>query len=880
MCSLISDLWLNGQRGNVLTDDVRPEVELRCNVAPDWVELSLTKGQQSVYCSGRMPYAGPFYSLGTELEPKSEYELTVQAEKNGKTETAQMRLRTGFMGGDWAARWIEPEQEDAVPEQPIAFWENFIPRPVPEPEEDGGRLRCGRTLRRVFRISRHPDRAVLYATAQGVYTLYLNGQRVGNARLAPEITPYDQMLYYQSYDLAPHLMQGENELIVELGDGWYIGHVGLSGSSCNYGNRMAFLAQLELFYPDGTKEVLGTDETFLSRPSRIAYSDLMIGEKWDLCQLEAPWTPCRSIRNPEARLVAQPMAPIQPLAPHPGKFLEEDGGGLLFDFGQNLAGVVRLSFRVEQAATVILEHTEALDKEGHFFRNIAGRNRQQRDQIVCGPGEYCFEPLHTYHGFRYIRIFGLRRAEVLRIDAVPWTTPVEETGHFRCSDRRLNQLEHNIRWSMRSNILSIPTDCPQREKAGWTGDVVAFADAGCFRSELLPVLSAWLQQMRLEQRQNGEVPNIIPDFPIEDHMAREYWGDNSSSAWGDACILVPLALYRATGNVRVLKENLGMMERWLDFVQRAAQSEGDPMLWNGGHHFGDWLIPSMAGDPQRVDEGVARTYEVTANAYRAIVLDAWIQVLDVLLEEHPTQDLETKRDEAQQLLARVRQAVRDHYVAEDGTVHGELQGLYVTVLRAGIVEGELRKKVADRLVDLIRKNDCRLDTGFVSTPYLLDVLTEIGHKDLAWKLLFQTKAPSWLYQVECGATTIWENWTAVQNDGTPTESSMNHYALGAVGDWISREIGGVQCAGAGWSRVRFAPDPACGLDWSECEKKSAAGRIFCRWERQADKVMVTLETPVPAQWCWDGETTQLAPGKYEFTADLPTSCSAPPACAG
>lgn len=866
----IAEMWMNGQHDHVLTDEETPEVELRVTGgAPEGIRAALaTASGQPVWDSGMTPYTGPFLTLPAVLKPRTDYVLSVTAEWPGGTDTKELTFHTGFMGETWAGEWIEPEQENALPEEPMAFWQNFIPRPIPPAEEDGGRLRCGQTLRRTFALEERPVRAVLYATARGVYTPYLNGRRVGNARLAPEITPYETLLYYQRYDLTPYLREGENQLLVELGDGWYAGRIGLSGSSCQYGNRLSFLGQLELDYKDGRREVIGTDGRFESRRSQIAYSDLFIGEKWDLLRELGEWTSCRTVEAPSARLEAQPMPAITSGAPISGRLLDQEDGGLLVDFRQNLAGVVRLSFRTEEPAAVVVEHTEALDPSGHFFRNIVGRNKQQRDQLVCGPGKHCFEPLHTYHGFRYARISGITRQQLQEVQAIPVTTSVAETGSFRCSSQELNQLQHNIRWSMRSNFISIPTDCPQREKMGWTGDILAFAATGCFNAQLLPILSAWLGQMRLEQREDGEVPNIVPAFPIDDAMARDFWGDDTSSAWGDACIMVPLQLYRATGNRRVLADNLPMMERWLEYVCRSAASEGDPLLWTSGHHFGDWLIPSMAGDPQRVNEGVERTREVTASAFRAIALDGWRQVLEALLERENTPRLRQLREEAVRLLAQVRQAVREAYVSPEGQVKGDLQGLYVIVLRAGAVEGPLRQKVADRLARMIRDNGCRLDTGFVSTPYLLDVLTETGHKDLAWELLFQTKAPSWLGQVKRGATTIWENWTAVQEDGTPTDSSMNHYALGAVGDWIYRNVGGIQSEGPGWSRVRFAPDFSCGLTWSQCEKLTPRGRVFCRWERNGQEVRVRLETPVPSRWCEGGEQRELPPGEHTFTVVL------------
>ncbi len=501
--------------------------------------------------------------------------------------------------------------------------------------------------------------------------------------------------------------------------------------------------------------------------------------------------------------------------------------------------------RAAEQTEVVLDFSEVLGKDGGFIRNIMGRNKDQRDVFVCPAGVTTFRPRFTYHGFRYVRIAGVAHDQIVRVQALALGTALRSTGHFSCSDERLNALQRNIRQSERSNMFSVPTDCPQREKMGWTGDILVFAKTGCFDFDLHNFLVSWLADMRAEQKEDGEVPMVVPCYPAQDRMEREKAGDNSSAAWGDACVLVPYDLYRCYGDKHVLRDNLPMMERWLGFIAAAAarkpegwdsltpaQQARNPYLWTKGHHFGDWLIPSFAKEPGGVMNGVAATREVIAACYYAVTVRAFLAVLDALLEEEPSEDLLEKRARYGALLPKIKQAVREEFISDDGLIRGDLMGMYVLALYADVVEGALKERVAGRLVRMIEENGYRLDTGFVSTPHLLDVLTEAGHKDVAYRLLFQTESPSWLYMVERGATTIWESWEAIAPDGTVTNSSFNHYALGSVGDWIYRNIGGITIGEAGYRHIVFSPDLHCGLAHADCSVQTPYGEASCSWKRE------------------------------------------------
>jgi len=777
------------------------------------------------------------------------------AVEGDSTDEVSLELDTGFMGETWQAVWIEPEQESGIPERKIKFFEQFVP--MPDHFGGHGRLRPVQELRRTFSVNELPERAIMYASAHGVYTLYLNGRRVDARRLAPETTPYEQMLYYQIYDLTEYITPGENTLSVLLGDGWWIGRIGLTGDSCQYGDRLAFLGQLEIETPLGTEYIL-TDSDYESRPSHIAYSDLMMGEKWDLTFKADKWTACKIAGTADSTLKLQALEPITDrFSLEPISLSHTPNGELVADFGKCIAGVAEIVLDCPKGRVVTLDHSETVDTYGNFFRNILGRNKDQQDVVICGSGETRFCPEFTYHGFRYVRITGASIEEIKTIRAVVIGTPIDSIGSFSCSHEGLTTLQDNICRSTRSNMVSVPTDCPQREKMGWTGDIQVFTPTGCFNYDLLGFMRAWLGQMRVSQADDGGIPIIIPSYPKQVEMQLETNGGNTSSAWSDACVLVPLELYKAFGDTSVLRENLSMMEKWMKYIENASHD----YLWTDGYHFGDWLIPSYQND---IEGGTAVTAPVIAACQYAVTTAALIEVLEALNEDSG------KIDYYRALLSNIRNAVRNKFVHDDGTVEGGLQGLYVMVLHSGCVQGELAEKVATQLVRIIEENGGGLDTGFVSTPHLLDVLCQYGYHELAMKLLMRTESPSWLYQVEHGATSIWENWNAIRPDGTVTTSSFNHYSLGSVGDWIYRNIGGLKRKGAGWNKVLFEPDISCGLEWAKCSHRTPYGLVSCSWKLSGNTAEVEVSVPhgVKAEIRIPGTECELTTGTHTFTCRI------------
>lgn len=859
-------------------------------------QLSDSANAELIWDSGRISYNHNNYIQysGTALKPKTSYYVTfcIWDEKGDAAESISVPFETGFMGTPWKAEWIEPEQEDAIEEETLEFFEML----VPNPKFWGGevRLRECKQLRKSIEIIKPVKRARIYASAHGVYNLYINGIKQSDRRLAPENSSYQAMIYYQTYDVTDAFAMGENVIAAILGDGWWIGRLGMPGDSCNYGNRLGFIMQLDVTYEDGTEDVFVSDEGFSSSGSYVRYSDLYIGECQDLTikddswmkpgSVKGEWTPCM-VRDSgvvtanaaavPSRLVAQPLDYVCVTDVLEAQdIFSTPAGELVIDFGQVIAGVLHIHVRGKNGQRVCFEHGEVLNKDGSYVNNILGRNKDQKDVIICKDGENVFEPLFTYHGFRYVRVTGLDKEDIISVQAYVMGSKLNEIGYFSCSNEDLNQLQHNIIWSTKANMFSVPTDCPQREKLGWTGDIQVYTQTGVFNYDLRSFLKAWLMNMRAEQCDNGEIPVVVPNPSKQERTQRIMsGGSNSSAVWGDACVLVPWYMYDAYGDITVLEENYEMMRKWMGYIKENCelkpegyasftpeQKARNPYLWTKQYHFGDWLIPSLRSLPDGVQRGTEETAAVVGSAYYAFTASYYAKICRALGKVDEASEYET-------LVPKIQKAVREEFVAEDGTVNkSSLQGLYVIILRCGIVEGDLKKKVLDRLVALIEENAYCLDTGFSSVSYLLDVLAENGRIDVAYKMLYQTKAPGWLYMVRNGATTMWENWMAILPDGSVMDSSYNHYAFGCVGDFIYRHIGGIQKAAPGYEKIRFAPDFSCGLTGSKCSLMTPFGLTELEWKKTEEGYEVRGMVPVGASASLEagGENIPLTSGEFIY----------------
>ena len=528
---------------------------------------------------------------------------------------------------------------------------------------------------------------------------------------------------------------------------------------------------------------------------------------------------------------------------------------------------------------ISFEHGEVLDADGNFIYAFTDSSREQKDvYISAGKDGEIFEPEFTYHGFRYVRVTGGKdwRPEQFTAKAISSANPV--TGSFQCSDEKLNQLQHNIYWSQRSNTVGIPTDCPTREKAGWTGDVVTYGETALYNQEMTAFFEDWLESIRREQKENGHVMNTVP--LIKNYIQQTYAG---SLGWGDVILTLPMQLYRISGDKSVLAVCRDAMEKWMNAMQIAAdelpqgvedspENENQHYLINTGFHFGDWLVPSVKNEAGFSDGPASSflTMNVVDTALLAADADLLAEILEILGEPEKAEEYKT-------YARRVRKAFREELCTEDGKLKQEMQGSYILALKYHMVPEEMEKEFAARPAEMIVKNDYKPDAGFMSVPYILDVLCDYGYRDLAWKVLNQKGCPGWIYEVEHGATTMWENWDAVHPDGVVDGCSFNHYAFGCVGNFLYRRVLGIQNAGVGYDRILLEPGYDFGLEWAEGSYHSVHGEIRLRWEKTgtpdgSGAVVIKVSGYIPANAeaelvLPDGSRQKLGSGGFEFSME-------------
>ncbi|WP_216326300.1 glycoside hydrolase family 78 protein [Deinococcus aestuarii] len=708
----------------------------------------------------------------------------------------------------------------------------------PDWEEDTGQAQPSPLLRREFDVRPGVASARLYVTALGVYEAQLNGERVGDYVLAPGWTSYDHRLRYQTFDVTGLLHGGRNALGALLGDGWYRGQLGFGGGRRNlYGEHLALLAQLEITYTDGTVERVVTDETWRASTGPILAADLYDGETYD-ARLEVTgwatagfddsgWTPVRRIERDLATLVAPDGPPVRRIETlRPVGITTSPSGKTLVDFGQNLVGWVRLTVRGEAGQTVTLRHAEVLEHGELGTRPLRTAQATDRYTLKGGAPE-TWEPRFTFHGFRYAEVGGWPGKPGLDdLEAVVVHSDLERTGWFECSDPLVNKLHQNVVWGMRGNFLDIPSDCPQRdERLGWTGDIQVFAPTASFLYDVNGFLSSWLGDLAADQEPNGAVPAVIPVVPPATVAA---------AVWGDAATLVPWVLYGRYGDRDVLERQWDSMRAWVEYIRGRA---GESLLWDQDFQFGDWLDPTAPP----TNPAAGRTLPgVVATAYFARSAEVLGLTARVLGRHEAAQRYLALADE-------VRAAFAREYVTPSGRVLSDSGTSYALALEFALLRDEgQRGHAARRLRALVRENGYHIATGFAGTPLICDALTHVGETDAAYRLLMQRECPSWLYPVTMGATTIWERWDSMLPDGSinPGEmTSFNHYALGAVADWLHRTVAGLAPAEPGYRRMTIQPIPGGGLTFASARHVTPYGEASVAWVIRDGQIEVRIVVP-------------------------------------
>jgi alpha-L-rhamnosidase len=756
-----------------------------------------------------------------QLQPKQRYyyRIKIWDQQNRPTEWSDTAWwETGLLSPeDWEAEWITA---------PLACL---------DVQAEQAPL-----LRRSFHVDRQVTRARMYVTSLGLYEVELNGTRVGGDYLTPGWTSYSTRLQFQTYDITGQLTVGDNAVGAWLGNGWYKGNLAWDNKKHVFGDRTALLMQIHLIYADGVEQIIGTDQGWTVSPGPLLMSEIYHGETYD-ARLEQTgfsraeyddqsWMPAEILPYTKDILLAQENIPVKAIEElSPIALLRTPAGETVLDMGQNMVGWMRFSMEGQAGQEFQLRHFEVLDQEGNVYTDNLRAAKQTVTYIAKGGGRESFQPRFTFQGFRYVQLIGFPENLSLQDFAgVVLHSDMEPTGSFTCSNPLLNQLQHNILWGQKGNFVDVPTDCPQRdERLGWTGDAQMFIRTSAYLMNVAPFFSKWLKDLAADQLDNGGVPFVIP------HVLDE--NSHSSAAWGDAAVICPWTIYQCYGDKRILEQQYSSMQGWVEYIRRQGTDE---FLWNTGFHFGDWL--GLDAKPDSYIGATNRDYIATAfYAYSVELMGKTAAVLGRTEDEQYYS----------QLHVRIKQAFNREFITPAGRISVATQTACVLALMFGLVEGKAEERTVAKLIELLEESKYHLTTGFVGTPYLNLVLAGAGHYDAAYKLLLQTDYPSWLYQVTRGATTIWEHWDGIKEDGSfwsKDMNSFNHYAYGAIGDFLYRCVAGIEQVEEypGYKQFLIQPHPGGGLTSAAAGLESMYGEIRSEWTIDSGKIeLVTVVPP-------------------------------------
>lgn len=782
---------------------------------------------ESVYDSGKVKSSKMY--AAAPLSPQSRerlgWSVTLWDESGSFEESEAAWFEMGLAPADWQASWITTGRKAGKERLPAEYFKKDF------------------TLRGTVKKAR------LYATACGVYTASVNGERLPGV-LAPGTTEYPKRLYYQTYDVTA-LLREQNTISFTLMDGWYMGKLGFLGQHNRFGNQRKLLAQLEIEYADGSREILGTDGSFACcADGPIRYADLKDGEVYD-SRMTPSYNETAIVTKHDVMPTASALAPIAEHERFPAKLLITPSGKKVLDFGQNLAGYVCFSVQGRPGQKIRLQLGETLD-HGEFSRAtlLQESTPETRQEIVftCNGEKQRFHPEGFYSGFRYALVEGLDEVDPANFEAVAVYSELDFTGSFTCSNEKLNQFHQNTLWSLKSNFVDIPTDCPQREKSGWDGDAQVFLPTASYMTDTAAFFRKWLRDLRDCQRKDGRVANVSPSA----HRYQDREPLSGAVGWADAAIIIPYTLWKLYGDERFLTENLDLMLGWKAYVEKAARKKTmkrlsvfppaskmfgpyyvpkhplEKYVIESGQHWGEWLEP----DADSISEMKRPKPELTS-AYTHYSMALLAEMLRALGREDEAKACEAFSDGAKRAY--------NAFFVKDGHVAAPRQAPMVRALALGLLDEDTAKSVAaDLNADAVKRN-YTVGTGFLSTPYVLGVLTKYGYLDTAYKMLENTKSPGWLAMVEGGATTVWENYVMFDADGHPKQSSMNHYSPGAVCAFLYDTVCGIRVDGE--RHFSIAPQPGGTLSRAAARWLSPYGEVKSYWEKTASGTHFEFEIP-------------------------------------
>lgn len=794
-----------------------------------------------------------FVYSGEALKPFSCYEAKIEVEDNyGDKAEATLTFETGRLDEAWAGRFITDTS--------YSFTEKRVsPTPI--------------VFRKAISLEKPVKKAYLYATALGIYDVFVGDTHISDRYFAPGFTSYKHQMQYQRYDITEALGSG-NDLFITVAGGWAVGSYVFTRVNRVTCPRQALLAEVRIEFEDGTSTVVPTDDSWMvSRKGPVSMADIYDGETYDarisLKDIEYTKAGYETVKFTPA-IKADYSSPVIEHEVMKATFLHNDSNGNpIYDFGQNFAGVVKLRIKNAKGGEYInVKHAEILTPEGDL-NTLFLRSAKCEINYTCKAGNQDYHVTFSYMGFRYISVQSkdLDIANI-EIEAVAIYSDIESIGTFECSNELINKLQSNITWSSKSNFVDIPTDCPQRdERMGWTGDIAVFAPTATFNFEISRFIDKWLEDLRSEQNPGGGIPNTIPvqgyGFPATMPRMAIDW-------WGDACILVPWSIYKATGNTKVLADNYETMKKYIKACKFWAGlfSVGKSRyIWSGisMFHFGDWIAP----DVPQMGQWQAR-HKWTATASLNNTSSTVAKIAEILGKED---DAKYYKD----LSVKVADAYISKLTDGNGKLLNEFQTAYVLPIHLRMFNDATLPIAAKNLSDLVAKNNYCIGTGFPGTPFILFALADNGQVDTAYKMLENTICPSWLYTVKAGGTTIWERWDgldengqcAIANDGTGNVPmiSYNHYASGAVGDFLYKRVAGIEMIEPGYKKFQVKPVLGGTITHASASTVTPYGKASVSWKLDDGKFSIEVDVPVNTTCdviLPSGKTNTVSSGHHTF----------------
>lgn len=756
----------------------------------------------------------------------------------------------------------------------------IAPEPGPVAKKDPARPAS--YIRKEFQAKKTVKKATLYMTALGMYQGYLNGEPLDDRRMLPGFTNYNARLQVQEFDVTDRVKIGENTLAVILGEGWFRGSLGVRSNRNCYGDELAIAAKLVLEYKGGGSDVVETDTTWkATQDGPITTNDLKVLETYD-ARLEMPgwlesgfdeseWHKCRKAKY-KGELIPHEGTPVREKERFSGTALVTPGGENVVDFGQNLAGHVEFTVTGHAGDTVTLEMGETLDENGNFTvknlttdesTSVLDNELGQKLVYILKEGTQTYKSQFLVSGYRYIRVTGWpEEVRGENFTSIAIYSDMKQTGSFECSNEKINQFVHNSLWSWRSNSVDIPTDCPTRERAGWTGDINVYGETASYLCDTHSFLRKYLADVKSHQLKNGSLPCIAPEVKVLPGKLNHF-ADNSAG-WSDVLVNLPWTLYRFYGTTDEIELFYEAAKKFVDHGLARLKRPGPDLMLIRGFHWGEWLEP---GRPMPADILSA----VVKGPDMEVVL-AWLYQSTKQLSEM-AELLDRGKDAAHyaKQAEKVRKEYRSRFL-KHGVVKSDRQCRYVRPVFMGLAEPEEAKRIVADLAEMVRKNDYKIGTGFLTTYQVLQTLTDYGFQDVAYKMMENEACPSWLYEVCKGATTTWENWEGINEEGIPN-NSLNHYAPGAAAAWLYSHVGGIRPAAPGFEKILIQPVPGGTLTYANTTYESVKGTIRTRWTRDGETFRLQVDVPkgVPAE--------VVLPDGQTFVQKKPSASYQCPVCA-